>query len=131
MTSTGPTDVAERFISAFSDADFEAMRSLLAEDVTAYITNSEGGMDEVHGRDAYLSRIEAMDLPSASFSVTPTQQPVASDDGQVLLMVEIRAQRGGKQLHNFAAHLLRVADNQITEWRMADAKPAESDEFWA
>ena len=25
----------------------------------------------------------------------------------------------------------RVADGAITEWRMADAKPAESDAFWA
>lgn len=30
-----------------------------------------------------------------------------------------------------AAHLLRISDGQITEWCMVEAKPAESDAFWA
>ena len=45
-------------------------------------------------------------------------------------MVEIRAHRGDRSLHNFAAHLLRVAGGRVAEWRMVDAKPAESDAFW-
>ncbi|HEX5908499.1 MAG TPA: hypothetical protein VFY56_15900 [Propionibacteriaceae bacterium] len=32
---------------------------------------------------------------------------------------------------NFAAHLLLVEKDRVTEWRMADAKPAESDQFWS
>ncbi len=46
-------------------------------------------------------------------------------------MVEVRANRGGRSLHNFAAHLLRISDGRITELRMVEAKPAESDAFWA
>jgi hypothetical protein len=46
-------------------------------------------------------------------------------------MVEIRAERDGTRLHNLAAQLLRVDDGRVTEWRMADAKPAESDQFWS
>jgi hypothetical protein len=45
--------------------------------------------------------------------------------------VEIHARREDRSLHNFAAHLLRVADGRITEWGMVDAKPSESEEFWA
>lgn len=45
-------------------------------------------------------------------------------------MVEVQAERGGRRLHNFAAHLLRLEDGLIAEWWMADAKPEESDEFW-
>ena len=41
-------------------------------------------------------------------------------------MVEVRAERPGRRLHNYAAHVLRVRDGKVTEWRMADAKPAES-----
>jgi len=130
-SSSDPGAVAERFLAAFSDADFDAMRAMLAEDAVAYITNADGGMDRVEGRDAYLGRIEAMDLPSARFSVELTQPPVVVDADQVLVMVEIRAKRGGGSLHNFAAHLLRVTDGRITEWRMVDAKPAESDAFWS
>jgi ketosteroid isomerase-like protein len=126
-----PTLVASRFLEAFSAADFERMRALLAEDVVAHITNAAGGVDEVEGRDAYLARLQAMDLPSARFSVEPTQPPVAVDTERVLVMVEVHAQRTGRSLHNFAAHLLRVEDGRITDWRMVDAKPAESDEFWS
>ncbi len=106
------------------------MRALLAEDVIAYITNAEGGVDRVQGRDAYLSRVEAMDLQSARFSLKLTQPPVKVASDQVLVMVEVRAERGAT-LHNFAAHLLRCRDGRIAEWRMVDAKPAESDRFWS
>jgi ketosteroid isomerase-like protein len=126
-----PTAVARRFLAAFSAADLEGMRAMLAEDLVAYVTDAEGGMDRVEGRGEYLGRVEAMDLPSARFSVELTQPPVPVDPDQALVMVEVRAERGGRSLHNFAAHLLRVADGRIAEWWMVDAKPAESDEFWS
>jgi ketosteroid isomerase-like protein len=72
---SGPAEVASRFLEAFSAADLERMRALLAEDVVAYVTNAEGGLDRVQGRDAYLRRLEAMDLSSARFSIEPTQRP--------------------------------------------------------
>jgi len=126
-----PAVVASRFLEAFSAADFERMRALLAEDLVAYITNAEGGVDKIEGRDAYLGRLDAMDLPSARFSVAPTQPPVLVDPDRVLVMVEVHARREGRSLHNFAAHLLRIAHGRITNWRMVDAKPSESDEFWS
>lgn len=121
----------ERFIAAFSAADFDAMRELLAPDLVAYVTNSTGDEDRVEGRDGYLARIEAMDLPAVRFRVELTQPPIAIPPDQVLAMVEVHAERGARTLHNFAAHLLRIADDRITEWRMVEAKPAESDAFWA
>lgn len=126
-----PTVVVSRFLEAFSAADFGAMGTVLDDDLVAYITDGDGEVDRLQGRDAYLGRIEAMDLRSAQFSVTPTQAPVSVAPDQVLVMVEIHAHREGRSLHNFAAHLLRVADGRITEWRMVDAKPAESEEFWS
>jgi ketosteroid isomerase-like protein len=126
-----PAALAARFLDAFSAADLDGMRATLAEDLVAYVTNAEGGMDRVEGREAYLGRVEAMDLPSARFSVELTQPPVPVDPDQALVMVEVRAERGGRSLHNFAAHLLRVADGRIAEWWMVDAKTAESDEFWS
>jgi ketosteroid isomerase-like protein len=124
-------EVTRRFVAAFSAADFDAMRQLLAPDLGAYVTNADGGTDVVSGRDAYLDRVAAMNLPAARFSVELTQPPVEAGDGQVLAMVEVHAERGDRTLENFAAHLLRVEDGRITEWRMVDAKPAESDAFWA
>lgn len=121
----------QRFLTAFSAADTGAMAELLAPDLIAWVTNADGAMDRVAGRDEYLGRIAAMDLPAARFRVELTQQPVPIDADRVLAMVEVHAERGGRSLHNFAAHLLRLDDEgRIAEWWMVDAKPAESDSFW-
>jgi hypothetical protein len=78
------------------------MRSLLADDLCAYITNSEGGVDGVVGADAYLARVEGMDVSSARFRVAITQL-VAIRPDLVMMMVEIQAARGGRTLDNHAA----------------------------
>jgi hypothetical protein len=126
-----PTAVAAELIAAFSAADFDRMRAVLAANVTAFITTGDGGVVEIEGREPLLERIDAMDLESATFTVELTQPPVEVDSDRALAMVEIHAERGGAILHNFAAHLLRVGDSGIDEWRMVDAKPAESDLFWS
>jgi ketosteroid isomerase-like protein len=123
--------VAERFIAAFSAGDFDAMRELLAPDLVAWVTDAGGTVQRLEGRDDYLERIEAMDLPAARFSVELTQVPVQVGTDLVMLMVEVHAERGGRELHNFAGHLLRIDGERIAEWWMVDAKPAESDAFWA
>jgi len=84
-----PEAVVRELLAAFSAADFERMKAVLAPDLLAYVTNQAGGADE------------------------------------------IRASKGERRLHNFAAHLMRVAGGAITEWRMVEAKPAESDAFWS
>jgi ketosteroid isomerase-like protein len=131
MPAMPEDSVAERFIAAFSAADFGAMRELLAPGLVAWVTDAEGAMQRIEGRDGYLERIEAMDLPAARFSVELTQVPVPVGPDLVMLMVEVNAERGGRKLHNFAGHLLRIDGEQIAEWWMVDAKPAESDSFWA
>jgi hypothetical protein len=53
------------------------------------------------------------------------------DDELVLSMVEIRAKREGRELHNFAAFLARITAGRIADLWMVDARPADSDEFWS
>ena len=126
-----PADVATRLLQAFNDGDLGRMRELMDPAMVAWVTDASGASEVVTGADAYLDRIAAMDLPSVRYRVGPMQSPVAIEDDLVLLMVEVHAERDDRRLDNFAAHVLRVADGRVTEWRMADAKPAESDRFWA
>ena len=105
------------------------MRSLLADDLRAYITNREGGVDEV-GAEEYLQRLAAMDLPSAQLKLAVTQV-IAPRPEMVIAMVEVNAARGGRTLHNHAAHCLFVRDGLVAEWWMVEALPAESDAFWS
>lgn len=127
--STSAESIARELIEAFRTADTQRMRSLLADDLRAYITNREGGVDEV-GAEEYLRRVAAMDPPSAQLKLTITQM-VAPRPEMVIAMVEVHAARGGRTLHNHAAHLLFVRDGLIAEWWMVEALPAESDAFWS
>jgi hypothetical protein len=45
----------------------------------------------------------------------------------VIAMVEVNASRGGRTLHNHAAHCLFVRDGLVAEWWMVEALPAESE----
>ena len=130
MARADPQGVARELIAGFSANDMPRMRAVLADDLHAYITNREGGVDEVVGAEGYLARVEAMDLPNANFRVDVTQVVEVQAD-LVLVMVETRAARAGKTLHNHAAHLLFIADGAVREWWMVEALPAESDEFWS
>ncbi len=125
-----PETTVRTLLDAFNAADFERMRSLLGDDLHAYVTNSAGGVDEVRGASEYLDRIAAMDLPSAQFAVSTTQLVSVRPD-LVMVMVEVHAARGGRTLHNHAAHLMFVRDEKVAEWWMVEALPAESDAFWA
>jgi ketosteroid isomerase-like protein len=120
----------QTLLDAFNAADFERMRSLLADDLRAYVTNSAGGVDEVSGASQYLDRVAAMDLPSAQFTVSTTQLVSVRPD-LVMVMVEVHAARRGRTLHNHAAHLMFVRDGKVAEWWMVEALPAESDTFWS
>lgn len=121
--------VARELIDAFCAADTQRMRTLLADDLRAYITNRDGGVDEV-GVEEYLQRVAAMDLPSAQFTLAVTQT-VAPRPEMIIAMVEVNAARDGRTLHNHAAHCLFVRDGLVVEWWMVEALPAESEAFWS
>ncbi len=125
------TTTLDRFLTAFNAGDLDAMRSLIADDAVAAVTAADGRSVSI-GADGYIGAVAAMDPASARYSVALTQPPVPIDDHRVLAMVEVHAQRGERVLENFAAFLVGVgADDKITDLRMVDAKPAESDAFWS
>jgi len=127
--SKNAESVARELIGAFSAADTQRMRSLLADDLRAYITNREGGVDEV-GAEEYLRRVAAMDIPGAQLKLAVTQT-IAPRPEMIIAMVEVNAARGGSTLHNHAAHCLFVRDGLVAEWWMVEALPAESEAFWS
>ena len=128
MATTGSGALVRGFFAAYGTGDLDAVRSALAEDLVAYVTNAEGGADVVHGREPYMRRLP--DLPAAGGSLEVTQ--VLEVDAQdVLVMVELRARREGRDLHNFAAFLARVREGNVSHLWMVEALPAYSDEFWS
>lgn len=98
-------------------------------DALSYVTRPDGGVALVKGRDAYMEAIAAVDYASAGLKVDITQV-FEVEPGRVMVMVEIQAERKGRELHNFAAFLMDVRGGQITTMRMVEARPAYSDLFW-
>jgi ketosteroid isomerase-like protein len=124
----GPAEVLRAFVAAYRSGDEAHMRSLLAPGIVAHVTNADAGTDVVVGPDAYIGRLP--DLSGADIHLDITQSvDVAAD--QTLAMVQVRAHRKGRDLHNHAAFLARVVEGQIAELWMVDAQPSYSDEFWA
>lgn len=125
---TAPSDIVRDLVEAYSAGDRERMRSLLAPDLVGYVTNAEGGVDRVDGPEAYLARLPSP--PDTELSLRVTQSVDVTSE-EALTMVEVRASRGDRELHNFGAFLSHVRDGQIAEIWMVDALPAYSAEFWS
>ncbi len=119
--------LVRQFIECYDEGRLDAAGTLLAPDLLAAITEGDGTATIVRGRDSYLAR--APDLRAAGGSARLTQV-VDVDADRTLAMVEIRAERDGRTLHNFAGFLVVVRDDLISELWMVDAKPAESEAFW-
>ncbi|MEM8580223.1 MAG: nuclear transport factor 2 family protein [Pseudomonadota bacterium] len=126
---TDPSAVAKSFVEAFDTADRDRIAESLSVDLVAEVTQPDGSTAQIHGRDEYMASIDNLDIATVRPSIKATQiAPVSSD--QVMVMVEVRAKRKGRRLHNFAAFLLSVSAGQITRIWMVEALPAESDAFW-
>ncbi len=126
--TTRPEQLARDLFGAYGEGDLDTVRGLLADKLISYITNADAGVDRVEGAEAFMARLPDTSEAELTTSVT---QVVAIDDERVMTMVEIKAERHDRTLHNFAAFLARVADGRIAELWMVDAKPAYSDEFWS
>ena len=120
--------LARRLFEAYAEGDLDCFRGLLADDLTAYITTADAGVDEVRGVEDYMSRLPDLRAAGGRLRVT---QVLPVDEERVMTMVEIRAERGGRDLHNFAAFLAQVGDGRVTKLWMVDALPASSAEFWS
>ena len=129
MTSETPDAVARRFFDGFNNADLGVIARCLSENLGASVTQRDGSSREVRGRAAYMASVAALDLPTVRPRAWITQLLRVADD-QVLVMVEIKAERKGRTLHNHAAFLMTIAGGEIQRMDMVEALPEESDTFW-
>ncbi len=95
----------------------------------SYISNADGGVNVLNGSDALICSLQSLDVKIVKPSIRITQIATIKKS-QVMVMIEIKAQRKNKSLHNFATFLLNFKDGLINELHMVEALPAYSDEFW-
>ncbi|MEM9634264.1 MAG: nuclear transport factor 2 family protein [Pseudomonadota bacterium] len=124
-----PEAVVKRFIGAFAEYDHDKMAESLADNACFHVTTADGGSKLVQGADAFMASVRKMDIKTVQPRVAITQILTVSDN-QVMFMIEIKAERKGRSLHNFAAYLVEVDDGRISNMHMVEALPAYSDSFW-
>jgi hypothetical protein len=130
MPGGSPEAFVHRFVRALESSDMATVRASLHPEVRAHVTNAEGGTDLVEGAEALGRRFPYFASMADSFRAIVTQVH-DMDARTVLFMVEIRAERLGRSLHNFAGIFLRLsASGAVTEYRMVVARAAESARFW-
>jgi hypothetical protein len=131
MGAESPTAFVLRFVRAMESSDMATVRASFDPNVRAFVTNAEGGTDLVEASEALGQRFPDFAAMADSFRATVTQLHQI-DDRTVLFMIEIQAERLGRSLHNFAAALIRLsAEGKMTEYRMVEALPADSERFWS
>ncbi|HEY6531611.1 MAG TPA: nuclear transport factor 2 family protein [Acidimicrobiales bacterium] len=121
--------VLDRFLGAFEQGDLAAVRDVLDDDFVGRVTSADGGTKELTA-EQYVASIAAMDVPTAELTLSVPDLTAIADD-TMLVMIEVRAARNGRTLHNFSGQLARIRDGRILELSMVDALPSESDEFWS
>lgn len=129
MHADSPASLIRRFVEAFDQADRDTIAACLAENLVAGITQPDASTKEVHGREAYMAAIDALNLPEVRPSIKIIQLTEISSV-QVMVMIEIKAERKGRTLHNFTGQLMTVKNNHIERMWMVEALPTESDAFW-
>ncbi len=123
------SELTESFMKSFSKADFVRLDKLLDTNVKSYMTNREGGVNLIEGSLALITNLKSLDVETVKPTIKITQINEINAF-QVLVMIEIQANRNAKSLHNFAAYLITFHNEKIIEIQMVEAKPQYSDEFW-
>lgn len=122
-------ELITKFVAGFNSADFNLMSGVLSKNLEAHITNAEGGVNLWQGRDCFIDGIRKFDLENIAPKLYITQILDISPS-QSMVMIEVKAERKGKSLHNFAAYLMFHANGEIQKMFMVEALPEYSDNFW-
>ena len=125
---TEPQTLLASLLEGYIARDAGTMEAVLADDVRVWATNAEGGVDPLQGRELVIGALLSLEAPVFHIEVT---QMVRVSDVQALAMVEIRAERNDRILHNFSSFLARSNVDRIAELWMVEALPADSAEFWS
>lgn len=121
--------LARDYLASFNEINFSKMAHCFDNQLVAYVTNSTSQADTVVGSEEFIARVKAMNMHEVDFHINLTQI-LSIEDDLVMVMVEVKASKNTKKLHNFATHLLKIKNNKIIKIWMVEALPAYSEEFW-
>jgi len=122
-------DLARAAWQAVSEADVDALRRLIADDVVWHASGRGARAGAFRGRDAILDYLAGIGDDADEFESELEDVLVGEDRTAILFRVS--GQREGRLLEAGFVLLMRFEDNRIAElWSVARDQYAV-DEFWA
>lgn len=122
-------DLARAAWQAVSEADVDALRRLVADDVIWHASGRGPRSGDFRGRDAILDYLAGIGDDADEFESELDDVLVGQDRTAILFRVS--GQRDGRLLEAGFVLLMRFEDNRIAEiWAVARDQYAV-DEFWA
>jgi ketosteroid isomerase-like protein len=117
-------EIARRFLQALDDEDFATVERLVADDVVAHFPGSNSLSGTYRGREEFLATLAKGDELTGGTFERELHDITASDD-HVVILVKIRAQRGGKRLSWNGANVWHVREGIFSEvWLLSDDQAA-------
>lgn len=129
MNANKMKDFIQLLVKSLEKEDDATLCKLYADDVKNYVTDKNGGVFLIQGCENYLAAIKKMNFSKVRPTLSITQINVLNDN-EALFMLEVKAKKPNKSLHNFAAYLVKFENDKIISTTMVEAMPAYSDAFW-
>ena len=99
--------LVKSFIQAYAKGDTVKLKSMLSDKLEFYVTNAQGQVDLLNGSNSFIQNVIDIGVKSVSPTIK-IKQITSIRKNQVMCMVEVKAERKNKKLHNFAAFLIHI-----------------------
>jgi ketosteroid isomerase-like protein len=123
-------DLAQRFLDAYGRLDFQALDTLLTDDVLWHVGGDHPLSGDYRGRQAvldYFAKVQS--LTSQTLTLDPIE--ILAGGGFGAIFLRVRAEREGRSLDVTMAEAFRAEDGRLAEfWATADDQEAV-DRFWS
>jgi uncharacterized protein len=127
MAGSARVDIVRRGYEAFQTGDMDALRSLLASDISWHSPGQGAG--EFHGVDDLIAEFGRLSQDSGgTFRVAVNE--IMEGDQSVVVLARSTAARAGKSLDSPYAHIFHFSGDQVSEaWVISYDQEASAD-FW-
>ena len=113
---------------AFGEGDMEALRGILAGEVTWHVPGRNKWSADYSGPDAVVRYLSGV---SAAATIETSPHAVLADDDHVVILGSASSSRNGKSFTTNIAYVFHVKEGRITEAWVIPADQHGQDEFWA
>jgi ketosteroid isomerase-like protein len=122
-------ELAQRAYEAFAKGDVAALDTMMADDVTYYISGTSAISGTYEGKQTVFAFFaDLAERSGGTFEVDV--HDIVANDSHTDALVKLGGERDGKRLDSENVHVMHIDDGQITSFRSFDWDQQAAREFW-